>query len=306
MQIEKERWDLLWVDNQPVRPHSFKEVDIDFRVSGLPHAVVKQAEKSRVRELVKKIESHPHRQDLQADLQQSNAYNPFRWEIKKIWFRTWSTVELFEKCNVQRALSTGMKGIVYCTSGHLLRENRSSRGFFRWILDLLSIPNSVIKKVRLHGNRCGKTEEQIKQHILHNLRMRCIKKVFEGIHDRFQKDSTFRESLLSIDRIQAVCIHMDKDAQKDFTFVCLQDEYMRYERKFGLSLFMHLDAMNDETPFRLQRRMNKIAPSSPREWRKTTRTDSFLAIPEMVSVVFFYPAHLGGSGTTTGGAHKIS
>ena len=36
-----------------------EEVDIDFRVSGLPHAVVKHAENSRVRELVKKIESHP-------------------------------------------------------------------------------------------------------------------------------------------------------------------------------------------------------------------------------------------------------
>ena len=54
-----------------------EEVDIDFRVSGLPHAVVKQAENSRVLELVKKIENHPHRQDLQADLQQSNAYNSF-------------------------------------------------------------------------------------------------------------------------------------------------------------------------------------------------------------------------------------
>ena len=46
----------------------FDEVDIDFRVSGLPHAVVKQAENSRVRELVKKIENHPHRQALQDDL----------------------------------------------------------------------------------------------------------------------------------------------------------------------------------------------------------------------------------------------
>ena len=52
-----------------------EEADIDFWVSGLPHAVVKQGENSRVRELVKKVESHPHRQDLQADLQ-SNAYNP--------------------------------------------------------------------------------------------------------------------------------------------------------------------------------------------------------------------------------------
>ena len=55
----------------------FEEVDIDFRVSGLSHAVVKQAENFRVRELVKKIENHAHRQDLQADVQQSNAYNPF-------------------------------------------------------------------------------------------------------------------------------------------------------------------------------------------------------------------------------------
>ena len=35
-----------------------EERDIDFRVSGLPHAVVKQAENFRVRELVKKIESN--------------------------------------------------------------------------------------------------------------------------------------------------------------------------------------------------------------------------------------------------------
>ena len=41
-----------------------EKVDIEFRMSGLPHAVVKQAENSRVRGLVKKIESHPHRQDL--------------------------------------------------------------------------------------------------------------------------------------------------------------------------------------------------------------------------------------------------
>ena len=41
-----------------------EEIDIDFRVSGLPHAVVKRAENFHVRELVKKIESLPHRQAL--------------------------------------------------------------------------------------------------------------------------------------------------------------------------------------------------------------------------------------------------
>ena len=65
---------------RPVGGHwslQFEEIDIDFRVSGLPHVVVKQAENFRVRELVKRIESHPHRRALQADLQQNNAYNPF-------------------------------------------------------------------------------------------------------------------------------------------------------------------------------------------------------------------------------------
>ena len=50
-----------------------EEHDIDFRVPGLSHAVVKQAENFRVRELVKKIESHPHREAFQADLQQKNV-----------------------------------------------------------------------------------------------------------------------------------------------------------------------------------------------------------------------------------------
>ena len=70
-------------------------VDIDFRVSGLPHADVKQAENSRIRELVKKIESHPHRQDLQADLRQSNAYKPPSEKSKKM-IRDMGDVELFE------------------------------------------------------------------------------------------------------------------------------------------------------------------------------------------------------------------
>ena len=35
------------------------EVDIDFRIPGLPHSVVKQAENYRVRELVKQIENQP-------------------------------------------------------------------------------------------------------------------------------------------------------------------------------------------------------------------------------------------------------
>ena len=58
------------------------EVDIDFRISGLPHSVVKQAENYRV-------------QDLQRDLQQNNAYNPLSEKSKKMK-KDVGNVELFE------------------------------------------------------------------------------------------------------------------------------------------------------------------------------------------------------------------
>ena len=75
----------------------FEEVDIDFGVSGLPHAVVKQAENSRVREHVKKIESQIHQEAPQADLHQNNANNPISEKSKKM-IQDMGHVELFELC----------------------------------------------------------------------------------------------------------------------------------------------------------------------------------------------------------------
>ena len=72
--------------------------------------------------------------------------------------------------------------------------------------------------------------------IAHNLRKRCIKRGFEGIHDRFQNDPTFRESQLEIDRTEEVCIQMDKDAQKDFTYRMTEHEYFRYKKNWWISL----------------------------------------------------------------------
>ena len=74
-----------------------EEIDIDFRVPGKSHAVVKEAENFRVQELVKKIESHPQREALQADLQQNNVYNPFSHNSKAM-IRELGNVELFKLC----------------------------------------------------------------------------------------------------------------------------------------------------------------------------------------------------------------
>ena len=63
----------------------------------------------------------------------------------------------------------------------------------------------------------------------------CIKRNFEGIHDRFLKDPVFRESQLEIDRTEEICIQMDKDAQKDFTYRMTQEEYFRYRKNWWIS-----------------------------------------------------------------------
>ena len=170
-------------------------MDIDFRVSGLPDAVVKQAENFRVRELVKKIESHPHREALHADLQQNDVYNPFS-KISKEMIRELGNVELFELCETipksarcPECLLYWDQGVIYCICGHLLVESGSSQKFHKLRLDALSIPHYVIMKVRPHGARHGITEAQKQYHIAFNAWKRCRKRVdgqeehYEGIHD---------------------------------------------------------------------------------------------------------------------------
>ena len=49
------------------------KANLDFRIPGLPHSVVKHAQSTSVRELTQKIENHPDRHALQQDLRQNQA-----------------------------------------------------------------------------------------------------------------------------------------------------------------------------------------------------------------------------------------
>ena len=128
-----------------------EEIDIDFRVPGLSHAVVKQAENFRVRELVRKIESHPHREALQADLQQNNVYNPFI-DDSNAMIREMGNVELFELCGTIPQVQCSQcflywnQGVIYCTCRHLLVESEPSENSNKLRLDALSIPHYVIRE----------------------------------------------------------------------------------------------------------------------------------------------------------------
>ena len=125
-------------------------------------------------------------------------------------------VELFESCGTipevqcSECFLCWNQGIVYCTCGHLLVESESSQHFHQWRLDAFSIQNYVIKKGRPRGARHGKTESQKEHFVAHNARRRCLNNFFEGVHDRFQRDSTYRDSQLKIGWTEAKCIEMDK------------------------------------------------------------------------------------------------
>ena len=120
-----------------------EEHKIDFRVPGLSHAGVKEAAHLRVQELVKRIENHPHREALHADLQQNNVYKPFS-KNSKAMIRELGNVELFELCETtpkvqcSQCLLYWNQGIVYCTCGECLIDSESRRKSNKLPLDALS------------------------------------------------------------------------------------------------------------------------------------------------------------------------
>ena len=110
------------------------EVNMNFRIPGLPHSVVKQAESSRVRELVKKIEHHPDRHALQQDLQQNKTYNPFSAKLKQM-IQDVGNVELFElfethpRRSAKHAYQIGVKASSIAHAGISYQETVANRRF---------------------------------------------------------------------------------------------------------------------------------------------------------------------------------
>ena len=140
----------LNIDDETVRERI--EADMDFKIPGLPHSIVKHAQSTIVRQLIQKIENHPNRHALEQDVRQNHSFNPFSPESKQM-IREVGNIELCElletepKTQCKVCLSYWNIGIVYCTCGHFLRKGRGeNQKFIKYTMDLLSIPDCVIKK----------------------------------------------------------------------------------------------------------------------------------------------------------------
>ena len=83
------------VHDENHEPMMVNEADMDFKIPGLPHSVVKHAQSTSVRQLIQKIENHPNRHALQQDLRQNQSFNPFGPESKQM-IRDVGNIELCE------------------------------------------------------------------------------------------------------------------------------------------------------------------------------------------------------------------
>ena len=202
-------------------PRERIEEDMDFKIPGLPHSIVKHAQSASVRELIQKIENHPNRHALQRDLRQSQSFNPFSPESKQMIHEV-GNIDLCEvletepKTQCKVCLSCWDIGIVHCTCGHFLRKGtEENKKFVQYTMDLLSIPNYYIKKGR--GHRYGKKPGDREYYIANSLKKKCRKKYYLGIHDRFIRDEKFRKNLLDNGRTEEICRQMDDLADEDHT-----------------------------------------------------------------------------------------
>ena len=196
----------------------------------MPNAMVKRSKSISVHNLIQKIESHPQREAIQNDLQQHRAFNPFSEESKDAIMAAGNT-ELCEIIDVEpksqcKACPTHWSaGIVYCTCGHLMKDDTTeNKKYISSVLDLFSIPNFYIRKGRPHGHRYGKAPGCKEYHTANQLQKRCRKKKHDNIHDRFIRDKFFRKTMIELGRSEEIILEMDRLASEDHSHIAAKEE----------------------------------------------------------------------------------
>ena len=140
-----------------------------------------------------------------------------------------------QKRSAKYVYHTGDIGIVYCTYGHFLRKGtEENKKLIQYTMDLVSIPDYYIKKGRPLGHRYEKKPGR--QGILHchQLKKKCKKKYYQGIHDRFIRDDKFRRNMIEIGRTEDLCRQMDDLADEDHTHHLTPQEVDNYKSNWWI------------------------------------------------------------------------
>ena len=148
---------------------------------------------------------------------------------------TCKLLETEPKTQCKVCLSYWDVGIVYCTCGHILRKGRgANHQFINYTMDLLSVPEYVIKKGRPHGHRYGKKPGDKEYYSANQLKKKCKKNFFQGINDRLIRDPEFRNRMIANNRDEELCRNWDALADEDHTHHVTSQEYSLYKSNWWL------------------------------------------------------------------------
>ena len=180
------------------------------------------------------IEKH-----FQAVLQENNAYNPFSDESKAM-------VREMEQCRVIRAVRNNSKSAMLRMPS--LLESRNSLVDISWLkanpAKIFTNDDWMLSQSRTTPSKRGdlvvlgkaKLRHRNSSFLGHNARRRCITKNFDEFHDRFQRDSVYRDSELKIGWTEEKSIEMDKLAQEDHSCCPTSEEYEKCKKNWHISL----------------------------------------------------------------------
>ena len=134
------------------------EVNMDFRIPGLPHSVVKHAQSTSVRELIQKIENHPDRHALQQYLRQNYYKN--KW-----WLHLNKTIEktFWFQASVVYLRTFTPRSCRRTNRAHSLLEEQTMEVGIEFVLYLVGMARLLVvflKKIRKSRKRQAKSWER--------------------------------------------------------------------------------------------------------------------------------------------------
>ena len=140
------------------------------------------------------------------------------------------------KRSAQYVDHTGTLASSIARAGTSLRKGRgANQQSIKYTMDFLSIPEYFTKKGRPHGHRYGKKPGDMEYFSANQLKKKCKKKFFQGIHDRFIRDETFRHRMIENGRNEDVCRQWDALADEDHTHHLTPREYYHYKSNWWLT-----------------------------------------------------------------------
>ena len=123
------------------------------------------------------------------------------------------------------------------------KETEANQQLINYMMDFLSVLEYVIKKGRLHGHRYGKEPGDKEYYVANQLKKKCKKRQFQGIHDRFSLNHTLRVRMIENNRDEEVCRRWDVLADEDHTYHLSEKEYFYCKNKW----WFHLNKSGSDT-----------------------------------------------------------